>query len=78
MTDGDVRMVSVKSGFISGGFCSKLDSYSRALIFVRASKVKGCVRCVQMVYASSKSRAQKKILNSFVAIRAEKDKGEEV
>lgn len=29
--DGSVRVVSVKSGFIAGNFCSSLDDYDRAL-----------------------------------------------
>lgn len=76
--DGGLRMVLVKLGLTSGGFCPNFDHYDRALNVLRASIVQRCAEHEQKVYASSESEAQKMMLISFVLIRSERNGGEEM
>lgn len=57
----DVQMASVKSGFLSGGFCLGLGDYDRRRNVVTASLVVEFVDREQKVYASSELGAQTKV-----------------
>lgn len=70
---GDVRVVFVRSGFISGGFCRSSEACDGALSVLIAWGTEGCVLCEQSVYAGLEFRAQKKRLSSFVAIQEKRD-----
>lgn len=78
MCDNNIRIVFLKSGFISGGFCSTLKDYDHATNKVRISRTEDCEMHEKRVYASRESSAKRKILNSFVKIRGEGDKHEEI
>lgn len=68
VSDGDARMVFVKSEFKSERFCSSLDDYDSALKVVGAFRAEECVLGEQRVYKGQNSGALKKSLNSFVLI----------
>lgn len=76
--DGNVRVLFVKSGFISRGFFSSLDDYDRALNVLRALSVEESVKVEQRVYASPEFGAQRKLSNSSVLIPEKRDGREEI
>lgn len=78
LIDGEVRMLFVKSGFINGGFCPRIDDYDRALNETRASSVKGCVKREQRVYANPDFEVGRTMLHRFVLIQRERTRKEEV
>lgn len=68
VVDGDVRLMFVRSGLITGGFCSNLGEYDGALNILRVWPTERCVLREHRVYDDQNFRAQKKLLNSFVLI----------
>lgn len=74
--DGEVRMVFVKSGCIRGDFCPSLDSFDGALIVTIASRVEGFVEHEQRAYENPAFEAQRKMWNSLMVTRGERNKRE--
>lgn len=78
VSDRDVPMVLMKLGFISKGFCYSLEDYDRALNVAKASRAAQCVEHEHIDYANSEFEAQRKMSDSFVRLREERDGREEV
>lgn len=71
--DGDVRMVFVKSGFLTRGLPASSDSCDGGLNAARVWKTERSVLDEEKVYAGEELEAEKKLLHSFVLIRGKSD-----
>lgn len=75
---GDVRVMFVKSGFTSEGFCPTLQVYDRAANKMGILRTEGCKMHEQRVYASRGLLAERKIFTSFVVVRNDRDVEKEI
>lgn len=78
MLDGGVRVVFVRSGSTSTGFCSNSDDYDRALNVLRVSSVEELVKREQRVYNDPELGAQREMSISSVPISGKRDGREEL
>lgn len=69
--DGDTRVKSVKSGFVSEGFCSTSRDYDRSGNRINISETRGCVFHEHYVNAIQGFGAERKMIDSFVLMRDE-------
>lgn len=75
-SDGDVRMVFVKSGLVNARFCRSLDDCDGTRNVLRGWLTKKCALRKQRARAGREFEAQKMLLNGLVLIRKKSDEKE--
>lgn len=78
LCDGDVQAMFVRSGFIGRGYRPTLKTSGRAANNIRISRTEVYKMHEQKVCAILEFGAERKILNSFVAVGGDSDEGEEI
>lgn len=76
--DWDIQVLFVKFELVSGDCCSTLREYDRAANKVKILQIGDCKMLKQRVYARHELGAEREKLDSFVSVRDEGDKEEEI
>lgn len=66
--DGDIRVMFLEPGFVRGGSCATLKSYSLAANKTRILRTGDCEVHAQRVYSTKEFDAGKKMLNIVVVV----------